>query len=111
MITHDVDEAILLADRIVLMTNGPEAKIAEIVANTLPRSRSHHTVHKEPHYYAIRNHLVDFLVSRSKQMREAMPAGYDPRHPPLVAPGLGEEGSGAAAPPRPEKAIVVSLRH
>jgi len=110
MITHDVDEAILLADKIILMTNGPGARIAEIVANTLPRSRSHHTVHKEPHYYAIRNHLVDFLVTRSKQFSEAMPAGYDPMHPPLVAPGLGEP---APVPPaRPaEKAVVVNLRH
>src|SRR4029077_13385266 len=55
MITHDVDEAILLADKIILMTNAPEAKIAEIVVNTLPRSRSHRTIHKEPHYYPIRN--------------------------------------------------------
>ena len=74
MITHDVDEAILLADKIVLMTNGPEAKIAEIVVNTLPRSRTHHTIHKEPHYYAIRNHLVDFLVIRSKQFNAERPA-------------------------------------
>jgi nitrate/nitrite transport system ATP-binding protein len=112
MITHDVDEAILLADKIILMTNGPRARIAEIVANTLPRSRSHDTVHKEPHYYAIRNHLVDFLVTRSKQFSEAMPTGYDPMHPPLVAPGLTEAASDTAAPARPvEKAVVVNLRH
>jgi nitrate/nitrite transport system ATP-binding protein len=112
MITHDVDEAILLADKIILMTNGPKAKIAEIVANTLPRSRSHHTVHKEPHYYPIRNHLVDFLVIRSKQFESSLPADYDPRHPPLVTPGLTETAAGIAAPARPaEKAVVVSLRH
>lgn len=87
MITHDVDEAILLADKIILMTNGPEAKIAEIVVNTLPRNRTRHDLHKHPHYYRIRNHLVDFLVSRSKLLREATPAGYDPRHPPQVRPG------------------------
>jgi nitrate/nitrite transport system ATP-binding protein len=88
MITHDVDEAILLADRIMLMTNGPQAKIAEIVVNTLPRSRTRHEVHKHPHYYRIRNHLVDFLVTRSKEFASAVPADYDSRHPPHVRPGL-----------------------
>jgi nitrate/nitrite transport system ATP-binding protein len=87
MITHDVDEAILLADRIVLMTNGPEAKIAEIVVNTLPRNRTRHDIHKHPHYYAIRNHIVDFLVERSRGFASAIPAGYDPRRPPETSPG------------------------
>ncbi|MDB5812305.1 MAG: nitrate/sulfonate/bicarbonate transporter ATP-binding protein [Betaproteobacteria bacterium] len=90
MITHDVDEAILLADRILLMSNGPDARIAEIVVNTLPRDRSRNTIHKEPQYYAIRNHLVDFLVSRSKEFTERPPAEYDPRYPPQVMPGLAE---------------------
>ncbi|MCA3264105.1 MAG: ABC transporter ATP-binding protein [Telmatospirillum sp.] len=87
MITHDVDEAILLADRIVLMTNGPQAKIAEIVVNTLPRGRTRHDIHKHPHYYAIRNHIVDFLVERSRGFASAIPAGYDPRRPPETSPG------------------------
>ncbi|MBI3045618.1 MAG: ABC transporter ATP-binding protein [Betaproteobacteria bacterium] len=116
MITHDVDEAILLADKIVLMTNGPGARIAEIVVNTLPRDRSRHSVHKEPHYYPIRNHLVDFLVTRSRQFNEARPASYDPKHPPVVTPGLSETlpapAAAASIPARPaEKAVVVSLRH
>jgi len=66
MITHDVDEAMLLADRILLMSNGPRARIAETVANTLPRPRERHDIHHDPQYYRIRNHLVDFLVNRSK---------------------------------------------
>jgi nitrate/nitrite transport system ATP-binding protein len=66
MITHDVDEAILLADRILLMSSGPEARIAESVANPLPRSRTRHDVHHHPEYYRIRNHVLDFLVNRSK---------------------------------------------
>src|SRR3981189_3067460 len=58
MITHDVDEAILLADRILLMSNGPGAGIAEIVENPMPRGRSRHDIHHDPQYYRIRNHLV-----------------------------------------------------
>ena len=84
MITHDVDEAIYLADRIVLMTNGPGARIAEIVENPLSPDRRQGDVHHDPHYYAIRNHLIDFLVSRSASFRDAPPPGYDPRRPPLV---------------------------
>jgi nitrate/nitrite transport system ATP-binding protein len=84
MITHDVDEAVLLADKILLMSNGPQARIAEIVCNTLPRDRQRATLHHEPHYYPLRNHLVDFLVSRSKHLSH----GKAPTHPPLVEPGL-----------------------
>ena len=86
MITHDVDEAILLADKIVLMTNGPEAVIAEIVENTLPRDRSRHDLHRHPHYYRIRNHLIEFLVDRSKQFDRA---AMDTRRPQVTKPGLG----------------------
>lgn len=68
MITHDVDEAILLADRILLMTNGPQARIAESVSVNLPRPRSRSEVVKNPGYYKIRNYLVDFLVERSGKL-------------------------------------------
>ena len=84
MITHDVDEAIYLADKIVLMTNGPGARIAEIVQNPLPADRRQGTIHHDPHYYAIRNHLIDFLVTRSATFRDAPPPGWDARNPPLV---------------------------
>lgn len=103
MITHDVDEAILLADKIVLMTNGPRAKIAEIVVNTMPRSRTRHDLHKHPHYYRIRNHLIDFLVDRSKAFAGES-GDHDPRHPPLVTPGL--DPAEAAALPATGKPLV-----
>jgi nitrate/nitrite transport system ATP-binding protein len=67
MITHDVDEAILLADRIMLMSNGPGACIAEIVENPVAKPRQRHSIHHAPQYYGVRNHLVDFLVNRSKR--------------------------------------------
>jgi nitrate/nitrite transport system ATP-binding protein len=85
MITHDVDEAILLADKILLMSNGPRARIAEVVRNTMPRDRTRASMHHDPHYYRIRNHLIDFLVTRSKQMQAI---GSGPRLPAEVAPGL-----------------------
>ena len=84
MITHDVDEAILLADKILLMSNGPQARIAEIVRNTMSRDRQRASLHHDPQYYRIRNHLVDFLVARSKELSH----GRAPVVPPVVEPGL-----------------------
>lgn len=84
MITHDIDEAILLADRIFLMSNGPEACIAEIVVNTIPKPRSRENMHHDPRFYAMRNHLLDFLVHRSKAMQAE---GIRPKEPLIVRPG------------------------
>ena len=85
MITHDIDEAMLLADRIVLMTNGPKARIAEIVENTLPKDRQRTDLHKYPNYYPLRNHLLEFLVTRSKELAGGVGAG-DPRAPVIIRP-------------------------
>jgi len=89
MITHDVDEAIYLADRIVLMTNGPGAVLAEIVESPLPKARARTDFHKHPLYYAVRNHIIDFLVERSRTFTKMTP-DFDPRHVPVVRPGLAE---------------------
>jgi nitrate/nitrite transport system ATP-binding protein len=87
MITHDVDEAIYLADRIVLMTNGPEAVMAEMVENPLPKDRKRIDFHRHPLYYGTRNHIIDFLVTRSKSFAEEMKTnGFDRRRVPLVRP-------------------------
>src|SRR5246127_5514523 len=89
MITHDVDEAIYLADKIFLMTNGPGAVLAEIVENPLPKDRGRVDLHRHPYYYAVRNHIIDFLVSRSKTFATDMP-DHDPRHVPMVRIGKTE---------------------
>ncbi len=86
MITHDVDEAILLADRILLMTNGPDARVAEVVVNTLPRPRDRQTIHRTPGHHALRNHIVDFLVARSRVLAGSRPEGWDGRRVPEVRP-------------------------
>ncbi|MBU3635994.1 ABC transporter ATP-binding protein [Polynucleobacter sp. es-GGE-1] len=89
MITHDVDEAILLSDKIMLMSNGPNARIAEIVINTLPKDRKRASLHHDPMYYPMRNHLVDFLVNRSKDLQaKGSAGGLDGYQPILVCPGL-----------------------
>ena len=90
MITHDVDEAVYLADKVVLMTNGPGAVLAEIVENPLPKRRARSDFHKHPLYYAVRNHIIDFLVSRSRSFIEETGATYDPRNVAIVRPGLPE---------------------
>ena len=97
MITHDVDEAILLADRIFLMTNGPHASIAESVVIDLPRPRSRTDVIHHPNYYGIRNHIVDFLVKRSKELssHEQREAQHDVKpglhYPPEVHPAKTQD--------------------
>ncbi len=81
MITHDIDEAILLADRIFLMSNGPRAFLAEIVENTIPKPRHRDNIHHHAHYYKIRNHLLDFLVHRSKALQQQ---SERPSHPKVI---------------------------
>ncbi|MBY6160073.1 nitrate ABC transporter ATP-binding protein [Mameliella alba] len=60
-VTHDVDEAILLADRVVMMTNGPQATIGKIVDVDLPRPRSRKALLEHPDYYHYRAQVLDFL--------------------------------------------------
>jgi nitrate/nitrite transport system ATP-binding protein len=75
MITHDVDEAILLADRIFLMSNGPQARLAEIVVNPLSRSRTRESLVNESLFYVVRNYLIDFLVRRSALIQQDVEQG------------------------------------
>ncbi|PZO61293.1 MAG: bacitracin ABC transporter ATP-binding protein [Phormidesmis priestleyi] len=64
MITHDIDEALFLADRLVMMTNGPSAHIGEILEIPFARPRKRTEVMKDPRYYELRNYALDFLFRR-----------------------------------------------
>jgi nitrate/nitrite transport system ATP-binding protein len=80
-VTHDVDEAILLGDRVVMMTNGPRATIGNIMTVDIPRPRSRKALLDHPQYYAYREELLDFL--------EACEGGAKP------APKLAEDDAEA----------------
>jgi nitrate/nitrite transport system ATP-binding protein len=62
VVTHDVDEAILLADRVVMMTNGPNAKVGKILEINLPRPRTRKMLLEHPDYYGLREQLLTFLA-------------------------------------------------
>jgi nitrate/nitrite transport system ATP-binding protein len=69
MVTHDVDEAVLLADRIVMMTNGPAATIGEVLRVDLERPRDRVALAQAPRYHALRASVLEFLYRR--QMKHA----------------------------------------
>jgi nitrate/nitrite transport system ATP-binding protein len=60
-VTHDVDEAILLADRVVMMTNGPNARVGGVMKVDLPRPRTRKALLEHPDYYRYRQEVLDFL--------------------------------------------------
>src|SRR5512133_213662 len=70
MVTHDVDEAVLLADRIVMMTNGPAATIGEILAVALPRPRDRIALAEDPRYVHCRKAVIDFLYARQAHVEK-----------------------------------------
>lgn len=64
MITHDIDEALFLADRLVMMTNGPSARIGEVMDIPFKRPRNRARIMEDPQYYELRNYALDFLFRR-----------------------------------------------
>jgi nitrate/nitrite transport system ATP-binding protein len=88
MVTHDVDEALFLSDRVVMMTNGPAATVGEILEIKFPRPRSRLQLLEDPEYYRLREELIGFLEERS-HIRPTRPP------PPPIAP--------AAATPSPKQ--------
>ncbi|HVU25925.1 MAG TPA: ABC transporter ATP-binding protein [Opitutus sp.] len=86
LVTHDVDEALFLADRVVMMTNGPAATVGEILDVTFPRPRSRAQLLEDPEYYRLREQLIGFLEQRS-HLRPPRPAA--PPGPPTPPPPAG----------------------
>ncbi len=80
MVTHDVDEAILLSDRIALMSNGPNANVAETIEINIPRPRTRAKMIETPEYMELRTHILRFLIARQS-------GGGDP----LAGIDVGEE--------------------
>ena len=70
MVTHDVDEAVLLSDKIVMMTNGPAATIGEVLAVDLPRPRNRVQLAEDPHYINYRKAVIDFLYTRQAHVEK-----------------------------------------
>ena len=71
MVTHDVDEAVLLSDKIVMMTNGPAATIGEVLQVDLPRPRSRVALADDPRYLGYRKAVIDFLYTRQAHVEKA----------------------------------------
>jgi nitrate/nitrite transport system ATP-binding protein len=70
MVTHDVDEAVLLSDRIVMMTNGPAATIGEVLQVDIPRPRDRVTLAEDPRYIQCRKAVIDFLYTRQSHVEK-----------------------------------------
>lgn len=70
MVTHDVDEALFLSDRIVMMTNGPEAEVGAILEIHYPRPRDRRTMMEWPEYYRLREELITFLEDHATRPRQ-----------------------------------------
>ncbi|HEY9906872.1 MAG TPA: nitrate ABC transporter ATP-binding protein, partial [Thermosynechococcaceae cyanobacterium] len=64
MITHDIDEALFLSDRLVMMTNGPAAQVGEVLEIPFARPRDRARIMEDPEFYNLRNHALDFLYNR-----------------------------------------------
>jgi len=79
MVTHDVDEALFLSDRIVCMTDGPEAEVGDILEVHFPRPRERKAVMEHPDYYKLREHLMEFLEVHAHRKQ---PAAAAPPRPP-----------------------------
>jgi len=74
MVTHDVDEALFLSDRVICMTDGPEAEVGDILEVNFPRPRERKAVMEHPDYYKLREHLIEFLEVHAHKKYAKPPA-------------------------------------
>jgi ABC-type nitrate/sulfonate/bicarbonate transport system ATPase subunit len=79
MVTHDVDEALFLSDRIVMMTNGPEAEVGDILEVPFQRPRTRKDVMEHPDYYKLREYLITFLEERAHKKTQTAPPKDTPK--------------------------------
>src|SRR3954471_10713153 len=101
MVTHDVDEALFLSDRVVMMTNGPAATVGDILEVNFPRPRSRKQLLEDPEYYRLREHLITFLEERS---------GHRPT--PRASDSSSSSGGGLSAlVPKPPVSRFTRLLH
>jgi nitrate/nitrite transport system ATP-binding protein len=78
MVTHDVDEAIFLSDRIVMMTNGPAAEVGDILEVKFPRPRNRKEIMNDPEYYRLREELIGFLEERAHKPQKVQLKSVEP---------------------------------
>ena len=93
LITHDVDEALFLSDRIVMMTSGPAARVGDILEVNFPRPRNRREVMAHPDYYRLREHLISFLEEHAHR-----PQAAPTTHQPPAPDGDGSDASSKTEP-------------
>src|SRR5947199_10847785 len=71
MVTHDVDEALFLSDRIVMMTSGPEAEVGDVLSVPFTRPRNRQAVMEHQEYYRLREHLISFIENHGTKKAKA----------------------------------------
>ena len=118
MVTHDVDEALFLSDRVVMMTRGPEARVGDTLHVPFERPRSRRAVMEDPRYYELRERIIDFLETETvrevaAEHADALRAIIEPSRgtlPPLTAVDTAAWRTSAAAWNRPLTSYIHGLR-